>query len=368
MIQYLDIAASYEELKDELNQACQRVLSSGWYILGHEVDEFEEEFAQYCGTKYCIGVGNGLDALSLILRGYDIGSGDEVIVPANTFIATWLAVTHSGATPVPIEPKINTYNLDPELIASAITRKTKAIMPVHLYGQPAEMNTIISIAKEYGVKVIEDSAQAHGAMHFGKKTGSLGDAAGFSFYPAKNLGAIGDAGAVVTNDERLTSRIRVLRNYGSKVKYYNDLKGINSRLDPLQAAFLRVKLKHLDDWNERRQKIANYYLKYLQDIPTLILPCVLEGILQVWHIFAIRCNKRDLLKKYLSNNGIGTLIHYPIPPHLSNAYNDLGYKQGSFPKTEEIVNTSLSIPIGPHLSLEDAGEVVRTIEAFFNNK
>jgi dTDP-4-amino-4,6-dideoxygalactose transaminase len=364
MISFLDVLASYQELKDELDQAYNRVLSSGTYILGKEVEEFENEFAAYCGAGYCIGVGNGLDALHLILRGYGIGAGDEVIVPANTYIATWLAVTYTGANPVPVEPDFRTYNLDPERLESAITSKTKAILAVHLYGQPAAMDQITEIAQKHGLRVIEDSAQSHGASYFGKKTGVLGNAAGFSFYPGKNLGAFGDAGAVVTNDAQLAEQVRILRNYGSRVKYYNEVKGFNSRLDPLQAAFLRVKLKHLDDWNQRRRMLADYYLKALDGLPGLGLPNVPVGIWPVWHLFVIQHPDRDALHQYLAKAGIGSLIHYPIPPHLSEAYRDLKYQVNDYPITEGLAASLLSLPMGPHLSLQDASQVVHVIQEF----
>jgi dTDP-4-amino-4,6-dideoxygalactose transaminase len=346
---FLDIKASYSELKNELDAAYQRVANSGWYILGEEVEAFETEFATYCGAKHCIGVGNGLDALHLILRAYGIGTGDEVIVPANTYIATWLAVSHTGATPVPVEPNEQTYNIDATLIEAAITKQTKAIMPVHLYGQPAEMEPILEIARHYNLKVIEDAAQAHGATYKGKRTGSLADAAGFSFYPGKNLGALGDGGAVVTNDDTLAEKVRVLRNYGSKIKSHNETQGLNSRLDPLQAAFLRVKLKYLDTWNKRRQKIAQQYQEGLANCHALILPFVPDWAEPVWHLFVIRHPKREALENHLKQAGIGTMIHYPISPHLSEAYAAHSWKTGDFPISEKIAQTVLSLPMGPHL-------------------
>lgn len=364
MIPFLDVSASYRELKDEIDESYQRVLDSGMYILGKEVENFEHEFSRYCGTKYCIGVGNGLEALHLIIRGYGIGEGDEVIVPANTYIASWLAVTYAGAIPVPVEPNLSTYNIDPHCIESAVTFKTKAIMPVHLYGQPADMDPINQIAQKYGLKVIEDSAQAHGAIYKGNKVGSLGDAAGFSFYPGKNLGAFGDAGAVLTNDPELADQVRMLRNYGSRTKYFNEMQGYNSRLDPLQAAFLGVKLKHLEEWNQRRRKIADLYLSSLSGVQGLILPVVPDGFNPVWHLFVVRSERRDLLQEYLSRHGVGTLIHYPVPPHLSQAYQELGFKNGDFPITEKLADTVLSIPIGPHLSINDAGLIVILLKEF----
>jgi len=363
-IPFLDLKIPYAELKEELDAAYRRVMESGWYILGKEVEAFEKEFAAYCGAKHCIGVGNGLEALHLILRGYGIGPGDEVVVPANTYIATWLAVSYAGATPVPVEPDERTYNIDPARIEEAITKRTRAIMPVHLYGQPADMDPIKEIAQKHGLKVIEDAAQAHGARYKGCIAGSLGDAAGFSFYPTKNLGAIGDGGAVVTNDDDLADKVRVLRNYGSRVKYENEVKGFNSRLDELQAAFLRVKLHHLDEWNERRRKLANVYLDQLAGIPDLVLPYVPEWAGPVWHQFIIRHPRRDALQAYLKESGIGTLIHYPIPPHLSGAYSDMGYKEGSFPITERIANTVLSLPMGLHVEEDAIRSIAEAIRRF----
>lgn len=364
IVPFLDLNAPYQELKSELNAAYQRVMESGWFIMGAEVKAFELEFAAYCGVKHCIGVGNGLEALHLILRAYEIGEGDEVIVPANTYIATWLAVSYSGAVPVPVEPDPRTYNLDPARVEAAITSKTKAIIPVHLYGQPSDMDPIIQIAEKCNLKVIEDAAQAQGARYKGRMSGGLADAAGFSFYPGKNLGALGDAGAIVTDDDILADRVRMLRNYGSKVKYYHDVKGFNSRLDEMQAAFLRAKLIHLDEWNERRKKIADYYLDHLADLPDLILPFAPDWITPVWHIFAIQTPNRDALQQFLNNKGVGTLIHYPVPPHLSKAYEELGLSKGVFPITEAIASSELSLPMGPHLSLDDAEYVVKMIREY----
>ena len=363
-IPFLDLKSSYQELKDELDASYLRVIDSGWYILGGEVDAFEQEFAAYTGVAHCIGVGNGLEALQLILMAWGIGHGDEVIVPANTYIASWLAVSYTGAMPIPVEPDPKTYNIDPERIEAAITSHTKAIMPVHLYGQPVEMETIWRVAERHGLKIIEDAAQAHGGRYRDRKTGNLGDAAGFSFYPTKNLGAIGDAGAVLTNDDALADKIRVLRNYGSREKYYNEVRGHNSRLDPLQAAFLRVKLWHLDEWNERRKQMATHYLDGLRDIPDLGLPRVPPDVIPVWHVFIVSHPERDHLQEYLGEQGVGTLIHYPVPPHLSEAYQDLGYQTGDFPITEKMADTILSIPMGPHLSMEDADYVIEKIREF----
>jgi dTDP-4-amino-4,6-dideoxygalactose transaminase len=363
-IPFLDMKPQYQELKEEFDQAYQRVMESGRYILGREVEAFEQEFSAYLGSKHCVGVGNGLDALQLILMGYGIGSGDEIIVPANTYIASWLAVSCTGAVPVPVEPDSETHNINPHLIEKAITPHTKAIMPVHLYGQPVEMEIIWQVAGQHGLKIVEDAAQTHGGKYRDRMAGNLGDAAGFSFYPSKNLGAFGDAGAVVTNDDELADKVRVLRNYGSGVKYYNEVKGHNSRLDPLQAAFLRVKLRHLDEWNKRRERIANHYLNNLRLTPDLGLPHVPEGVIPVWHLFVIAHPKRDRLQAYLKERGVGTLIHYPVPPHLSEAYKELGCHDGDFPITEKMANTFLSIPIGPHLSVEDADYVIEKICEF----
>jgi dTDP-4-amino-4,6-dideoxygalactose transaminase len=363
-IPFLDMKPHYLELKDELDQAYQRVMQSGWYILGGEVEAFEQEFASYVGAKHCVGVGNGLEALQLILMGYGIGAGDEVIVPANTYIASWLAVSYTGARPVPVEPDAGTYNIDPQRIERAITPRTKAIMPVHLYGQPVEMEIVWQIAEEHRLTIIEDAAQTHGGWYRDRMAGNLGDAAGFSFYPSKNLGAFGDAGAVTTSDDELADKIHVLRNYGSRQKYYNEVKGHNSRLDPLQAAFLRVKLKHLDGWNERRDRIAKHYLDNLRHTPGLGLPHVPSGIVPVWHLFVISHPERDRLQAYLKGHGIGTLIHYPVPPHLSDAYQELGFQAGDFPITEKMANTFLSIPIGPHLSMDDVDCVIEKIQEF----
>lgn len=363
-VPFQDLKPAYRELQGELDAAWGRVMDSGWYILGEEVEAFEREFATYCGAKHCLGVGNGLDALILILRGYDIGVGSEVIVPANTYIATWLAVSFVGATAVPVEPDSQTYNLDPGQIEAAITSRTRALIPVHLYGQPAEMEPIREIGRRHGLKVIEDAAQGHGAGYCGKRAGNLGDAAAFSFYPTKNLGAFGDAGAVVTNDDSLAERVRILRNYGSRAKYYNEVKGVNSRLDPLQAGFLRVKLQHLDEWNARRSKVAQQYLEALSRCSNLILPGVAKGPEPVWHQFVLRHPLRDELQEYLKESGVGTLVHYPVPPHLSGAYADDGWKRGDFPITEELADTVLSLPIGPHLRNEEIAFVIRALQEF----
>ena len=362
-IPFLDMQSPYLELQKHLDDAYRRVMLSGWYILGREVEAFEAEFADYCGVEHCIGVGNGLEALHLILRAMEIGPGDEVIVPANTYIATWLAVSYTGAEPVPVEPDAVTFNLDPELIEAAITPRTRAILPVHLYGQPAAMGQILSIAHKNGLKVVEDCAQAHGARFGQKRVGGLGDAAGFSFYPGKNLGALGDGGAVTTNDRDLADKIRVLRNYGSSRKYVNECIGYNSRLDELQAAFLRVKLARLDEWNARRVSLAEFYTRELQDTD-LILPQRAEGGESVWHLYVVRTRERERLQQYLQGQGIGSLIHYPIPPHRQDAYADLGFGGGAFPLSERMAEEVLSLPFGPHLRLEQAQRVVMALKNF----
>jgi dTDP-4-amino-4,6-dideoxygalactose transaminase len=362
-VPFLDLRAAYLEIKDELDEACRRVMNSGWYILGSETEAFEREFAAYCGTKHCVGVGNCLDALHMILRAYDIGEGSEVIVPANTYIATWLAVSYAGASVVPVEPVERTYNIDPEKIEAAITPRTKAVIAVHLYGQPADIDPVREVADYHGLKVIEDAAQAHGALYKGRRAGSLGDAAGWSFYPGKNLGAYGDAGAITTDDDFVAERVRELRNYGSRVKYHNSHKGFNSRLDEMQAALLRVKLKRLNEWNARRSKVAESYLERLEG-SGLILPVVSEGVEAVWHQFVIRSDRRDDLQKHLAGAGIGTLIHYPVPPHLQAAYGEMDLAEGSFPLTEAIHREVLSLPIGPHLPESNVAKVVQAARSF----
>jgi dTDP-4-amino-4,6-dideoxygalactose transaminase len=359
-IPFLDLRASYVELQAEIDAAIARVLNSGWYILGEEVDAFEREFANYCAVQHCVGVANGLDALHLGLLALGVGPGDEVIVPSNTYIATWLAVSHCGARPVPVEPEETTFNIDPKRIEAAITEKTKVILPVHLYGQAADMSPIIEVARRHGLKVLEDAAQAHGAAYRGRRIGGHGDLVAWSFYPGKNLGALGDGGAVTTNDSELAERIRLLRNYGSKVKYVNELPGFNSRLDPLQAAVLRVKLRHLDLWNARRGSIAELYRSRLQGA-SLVLPAVPVWSSPVWHLFVILHPHRDVLQKGLEERGIGTLIHYPIPPHAQRAYTNLSYERGAFPLAERLAEQCLSLPIGPHLLAEQADAVVDAI-------
>jgi dTDP-4-amino-4,6-dideoxygalactose transaminase len=362
-VPFLDVGQTYFEIKDELDAAYQRVMNSGWYILGEEVNAFEEEFAAYCGVKHCVGVGNGLEALQLILRGYGIGTGDEVIVPANTYIATWLAVSNAGAKVVPVEPVEGTYNLDPSRIESAVTPRTKAILPVHLYGQPADLDPINSIARRRGLKVIEDAAQAHGARYRERRAGNLGDAAGWSFYPTKNLGAYGDAGAVTTNDDQLAGQIRLLRNYGSKKKYYNEERGINSRLDELQAALLRVRLKRLDEWNTRRARIAARYLEELSG-SELTLPAICDGAAPAWHLFVVRSRQRDKLQTHLKSRGVNALVHYPVPPHLQKAYAGVELSAEAFPISDAIHRQVLSLPMGPHLKDPDVQRTIDGVTSF----
>ena len=351
------------ELDIELREAFNRVFERSWYIEGEEDKVFEKVFAEYCNSKYCIGVGNGLDALFLALKALGIKAGDEVIVPSNTYIATALAVTYVGATPVFVEPDIRTFNIDPTKIEVAITEKTKAIMPVHLYGQACDMDPIMVIAKKHNLYVIEDCAQAHGATYKGKVIGSFGDAAGFSFYPGKNLGALGDAGATVTNNEELAKKVRALGNYGSDYKYHHVMQGNNSRLDELQAAFLAVKLPYLDRFNVERRKIAHKYLEGITN-PEVILPYVPEYANPVWHIFGIRCKRRTDLEKFLNDVGIGTNKHYPIPIHLQECYNDFGFKQGDFPIAEEISATELSIPMYYGMTDEEIQYVIDKVNEF----
>ncbi|MCT7473690.1 DegT/DnrJ/EryC1/StrS family aminotransferase [Aliarcobacter cryaerophilus] len=365
MIPFLDLKELNTQYKAELIEACTRVIDSGWYIQGNECKEFDKEFASYCGAKYAIGVANGLDALILILRAYkELGfmkDGDEVIVPSNTYIASILAISQNNLVPVLVEPDINTYLLNPSKIEEKITSKTKAILPVHLYGQTCEMDKINEIAKKYNLKVIEDSAQSHGAYFQDKRSGNLGDASGFSFYPGKNLGALGDGGAVTTNDEELANTIKALGNYGSHKKYENLYKGVNSRLDEMQAAMLRVKLRYLDNELEKRRDIANYYLENIKN-ENIILPVVRAESNHVWHLFVIRTSKRDELQKYLLDNGVQTLIHYPIPPHNQNAYKE--WNNESYPISEQIHTEVLSLPISGVQNLENTKNIVEKLNEF----
>ncbi|BBC73984.1 erythromycin biosynthesis sensory transduction protein EryC1 [Altererythrobacter sp. B11] len=347
-VPFLDLRAAYLELKNEIDAAVERVLDSGWYILGAEVNAFEDDWAEYCEADHCVGVANGLDALTVALRALDIGPGDEVIVPSNTFIATWLAVTAVGAVPVPVEPDPRTYNLDHEMIAEAITPRTRALLPVHLYGQPVDLDPILAIARDRGLFVIEDAAQAHGARYKGRRIGAHGDVVCWSFYPGKNLGAMGDAGAVTTNCGALAERIRIMRNYGSPQKYVHEAVGVNSRLDPIQAAILRVKLPYLDTWTRRRRDIAAIYTQELAKTD-LVLPLVPAWAEPVWHLYVIRSLCRDELQNALQSAGIATLTHYPIPPHRQAAYASQPLSFGKQPLAEQLSREVLSLPIGPHV-------------------
>lgn len=361
MIPNLDLKSVQLAQREELTQAFTRVLDSGWYIMGDELSQFEREFAAYCHAEHCVGVANGLDALSLALRALDIGPGDEVLVPANTYIATWLAVSHVGAVPVPVEPDAHTYTIDPTRLQAALTPKTRAIMPVHLYGQSADLRPVLDFAQAHGLKVIEDAAQAHGATYLDHRIGGHGDAVAWSFYPGKNLGALGDGGAVTTNNAMVAERIQVLRNYGSKQKYHNDVLGYNSRLDELQAALLRVKLTTLDANNAHRATIAEYYLRALADSP-VVLPRIAPYARSVWHLFVIRHPDRDTLAKQLTAEGVSTAIHYPVAPHLQPAYAGLGLRQGALPISEAIHREVLSLPMGPTLTLDQAERVVQAVK------
>jgi dTDP-4-amino-4,6-dideoxygalactose transaminase len=361
MIPFLDLKSINAQYREQLIDACKRVIDSGWYISGNELKQFENEYAAYCESQHCVGVANGLEALTLTLRAWGIGPGDEVIVPSNTYIATWLAVTQVGAIPVPVEPNIETYNIDPEKVEAAITPKTRAIIAVHLYGQPADLAPILAVARRHGIRVLEDGAQAHGAKYQNKRIGFHGDAVAWSFYPGKNLGALGDAGAVTTNDPDLADRIRVLGNYGSRVKYHNEVQGFNSRLDELQAALLRVKLRGLDEGNRHRTHIAKYYLDGLSGLD-LVLPTVPAFADPVWHLFVIRHRQRDALAKFLMDKGIGTMIHYPVPPHLQPAYAGMNLKSGALPIAETIHREVLSLPLGPTQTPEDTLYVIDTIK------
>lgn len=363
-IPFLDLNRLHQSIRQPLDAAYQRVMDSGWFIMGPELEAFEAEFATYCEVNHCIGVGNGLEALHLLLRAYGIGPGDEVIVPSNTFIATWLAVSQCGASPVPVEPDPNTHNIDPELIIDAITPRTKAVIPVHLYGQPAEMDSINAIASKYHLIVIEDAAQAQGARYKGRRVGSLGHAAATSFYPGKNLGALGDGGAVLTNDNSIADKIRRLRNYGSKLKYEHNINGFNSRLDEIQAAFLRVKLSVLDEWNGKRRIVADQYSKLLLNV-TVDLPIVPDFAEPVWHLFVIRSKRRDALKAHLEQRGVATVIHYPIPPHQQKCYQD--FKHYCLPVADKLAEEVLSLPMHSCLERVEITSVADTIIDFAIN-
>lgn len=366
-IKALDFSGMHNPLREEIISAMSRVYDSNWFILGNELKSFESEYSEFNKTKYTVGVGNGLEALHLSLLALGIGPGDEVLVPSNTYIASALAVTFTGAKPVFIEPRLDTYNINPELIEEKISHRTKAILPVHLYGQCCEMESILKIAQQRGLKVIEDNAQSQGASFKGKLAGSFGDANGTSFYPGKNLGALGDAGAITTESEGLYKKLTTLRNYGSQKKYHNEVIGFNSRLDELQAAVLRVKLPHLGSWNNSRIEIAQTYVSYLSNLEEIVLPKTHPDATHVYHQFIIRTHKRDELQNYLKDHGIETLIHYPIPPHLQECYRDLGFKKGDFPIAEEIAESALSLPIYPGLGDASVKRVCEAIKDFFGS-
>jgi len=359
-VPFLDLRAPYIELKDEIDAALLGVADSGWFLLGQQIDAFEREFAEYVGARHCVGLANGLDALRLSLIALGIGEGDEVMVPSNTYIATWLAVTQVGAVPVPVEPVLETYNIDPARIEAAITPRTRAILPVHLYGLPAEMDAITEIAARHNLRVLDDAAQAQGARFGGDRIGALADATAWSFYPGKNLGAFGDAGAVTTNDDGVADRLRVLRNYGSRVKYVNEVVGYNSRLDEIQAAVLRVKLRHLDEWNARRSRIATRYQRELAGAG-LVLPVETSREKSCWHLYVVRSRDRDSLARAVAADGIDCLIHYPIPPHRQQAYAGARFAPDAFPIANRIHEEVLSLPIGPHLSDDQQGRVIAAV-------
>lgn len=365
MIPSLELAPIYLELKEELDLAYFRFMESGWYVLGKEVASFEEEYAAYCEASHCVGVAHGLDALHLALRVLDCGLGAEVIVPSNTYIATWLAVTQAGATLVPVEPNHSSFNMDPAQVEAAITPRTKVILATNLYGQPCDYDPLLEICRKHDIKLVIDNAQAHGARYKGRRVGGIADLECHSFYPSKNLGAYGEAGAITTNDADLADRIRVIRNYGSRVRYQNEVAGYNSRLDELQAAFLRVKLRHLDDWNARRSALAQQYFQQLSSVNSqTVLPFVPAWADPVWHLFVIRHPKRDALQKHFADAGIQTIIHYPIPPHLSGAYQSLGFGNGAFPIAEQLAGEVLSLPIGPHTPPVHVETVCLTLNAW----
>jgi dTDP-4-amino-4,6-dideoxygalactose transaminase len=363
-VPFLDLGAATRELEAPVRQAVERVVRGGWYVLGEETAAFEREFAAFSGAKHAVGVGNGLDAIALALQAYGIGPGDEVIVPASTFIATWLAVARVGANPVGVEPIHGQWNLDPVRVEAAITPRTRALLPVHLFGQPADLAELLALAKQYELVVVEDAAQAHGARYDGQRIGAHGHAVAWSFYPGKNLGAFGDGGAVTTNDPSVAARVRSLGNYGSSQKYVHDILGSNSRLDEIQSAVLRIKLQHLDSWNARRQCIAQRYARELAGIPGLRLPEVAPGREHVWHLYVVDHDSRDELQQHLASKEIQTLVHYPIPPHLSGAFAPLGLAEGTFPIAERAARTHLSLPIGPHLSEDSVTRVIDACRSF----
>lgn len=361
-IPFLDLASLHRSIRDPLEAAFQRVVDSNCFVLGCELEAFEQEFAEYCGVKNCIGVGNGLEAIRLLLKAYDIGPGDEVLVPSNTFIATWLAVTDCGATPVPVEPNIATHNIDPKNIVNSISSRTRAIIPVHLYGQPADMDLINQYASKYDLVVIEDAAQSQGALYKGRMSGSLGHAAATSFYPGKNLGALGDGGAVLTDDDAIAAKVKKLRNYGSNIKYQHDLAGYNSRLDEMQAAFLRTKLMYLDGWNEQRKVVAHHYSKALLGVD-IDVPFVPDYADPVWHLYVIKTSRRDELQDFLAKLGVCTGVHYPTPPHRQKCYAD--YSNQDFPIADILANQVLSLPISPAISINQIEYVASSVNKFF---
>ena len=362
-VPFLDVGATYRELRAELDEAHARVMASGWFVLGRELEAFEHEFARYCGTEHGVGVGSGLDALTLALRSLGIGRGDEVIVPANTFIATWLAVSAVGATPVPVDPDEHSHHIGAPAVARAVGPRTKAVIPVHLYGAPVDLEPILELAADRGLRVIEDAAQAHGARHAsGTRVGASGDAVCWSFYPSKNLGAFGDGGAVTTRSSDIASRLRVLRNYGSARRDEHEVQGVNSRIDELQAAALRVKLQHLDEWNRRRAQVAARYAEALASEPSLTLPAVHHGSIPSWHLYVVRHPDRDRLQADLADSGIETLVHYPTPPHRQRVYNAV-FRPGDFPIAEKLAGEVLSLPIGPHLSDDQVTAVIDAVHA-----
>jgi len=365
-IPFLSFDYTNQQIRESVSAAFTEVFYSKWYILGKKVNEFEAAYSKYNNVNYCIGVSNGLDALFLSLKALGIGKGDEVIVPSNTYIATLLAVSYTGATPVLIEPRQSTFNINPELIERAITPKTKAIMPVHLYGQCCEMDAIMTLSRKYNLLVVEDNAQSQGASYNGKMAGSFGDCNGTSFYPGKNLGALGDAGAVTTNNADIANLVKVLRNYGSEKKYYNEMIGYNMRLDELQAAILSVKLQYLHQWTEERKKIAGWYNERLAAVNDLVLPQIAKGATHVYHLYVVRSSKRNELQQYLNEKGIGTLIHYPVPPHLQKAYSHLGLQRGDFPIAEKMADTCLSLPLWPGMTESQSDEVCTHIKRFFS--
>jgi dTDP-4-amino-4,6-dideoxygalactose transaminase len=359
-VPFLDLSSSYKELQPKIEDAVLRSLRSGWYVGGADVETFENDYATFTQSKFCVGVANGLDALQLALKALGVQPGDEVIVPSNTFIATWLAVSDCGAIPIPVEPDVLTCNIDCNLIESAITKRTKVIIPVHLYGQPADMDAVVGIARRYGLRVLEDAAQAQGAFYKGRPIGTHGDIVAWSFYPGKNLGAVGDAGAITTNDSDLADKVRVLRNYGSRQRYVNEVQGYNSRLDPVQASVLKVKLNYLREWNGRRAQIANRYTEAFSGT-RLVLPIVPAWADPVWHLYCVRHSRRDELRQALADRGVETLVHYPIPPHLQAAYASLGYSLGTFPIAESMANSLISLPIGPTMTEEQIQHVISSV-------